>query len=88
MSRQDEPPVWRRPEIESPCVQICMIHPGAGICVGCYRTGEEIATWSRITAEERRALMAELPSRAERLRAPGARPSRRRRGAAADGAEP
>ncbi|MEM8752174.1 MAG: DUF1289 domain-containing protein [Pseudomonadota bacterium] len=55
--------VWRRDEIESPCVKICMIHPTAKICVGCHRTGDEIAAWSRMTPDERRGVMAELPDR-------------------------
>jgi predicted Fe-S protein YdhL (DUF1289 family) len=71
--------VWRREEIESPCVKTCVIHPGAGLCVGCLRTGDEIAGWSRMSPETRRAVMAELPSRQPRLTAAGARPSARRR---------
>jgi hypothetical protein len=54
---------WTRVEIESPCVRICMLHPETGLCVGCARTGDEIARWSRMGAEERRAVMAALPDR-------------------------
>lgn len=70
--------IWRRAEIESPCVNVCVLHPGAKICVGCHRTGEEIAAWSRLTPERRREIMAELPARAPLLRDPANRPSRRR----------
>lgn len=56
--------VWRRDEVESPCVRICLLHPQAGICIGCYRTAEEIAGWSTMTPEARRAVLAELPGRA------------------------
>lgn len=56
-------PVWRRGEIESPCVQVCMIHPTTGLCVGCRRTGDEIATWSRLDPAERRRIMDDLPQR-------------------------
>ncbi|OWU81660.1 DUF1289 domain-containing protein [Phaeobacter sp. 22II1-1F12B] len=62
-----KPPVWTRNEIESPCVQICVIHPAERICTGCYRTIEEIARWSRMEPEERRTIMQELPSRAPKL---------------------
>ena len=55
--------VWQRAEIESPCQKICVLHREARICIGCHRTGEEIARWSRMTAEERRQIMDELPSR-------------------------
>lgn len=57
-------PVWQRNEIESPCVKICVLHPEARLCLGCHRSGEEIARWSRYSPEERRRIMAELPARA------------------------
>ena len=60
--------VWKRAEIESPCVKVCVIHPEERICAGCYRTIEEIGGWSRMTPEERRRIMGELPDRASRLR--------------------
>lgn len=60
--------MWRRDEIESPCVQICVIHPEARICAGCHRTADEIAAWSRLSPDARRAIMAELPARGRLLR--------------------
>lgn len=60
--------VWKRQEIESPCIRVCVVHPTERICVGCYRSIEEIAGWSRMSPEDRRALMADLPARAPRLR--------------------
>ena len=60
--------IWKRDEIDSPCVKICAIHPQAQICVGCYRTLAEIAGWSGFTPEERQRLTADLPSRVARLR--------------------
>ncbi len=59
--------VWRRDEIESPCVKLCTIHVETRLCVGCLRSLDEIAGWSGFTAEHRRAVMAELPSRKARL---------------------
>ena len=60
--------VWKRPEIDSPCIKLCTVHPAERICIGCYRSIAEIAGWGRMTPEERRAIMADLPSRAPRLR--------------------
>ena len=60
--------VWKRQEVESPCIRVCVIHPVERICIGCYRSAEEIAGWSRMTPEERRRIMAELPARAPLLR--------------------
>ena len=59
--------IWARDEIESPCIKICVIHPEARLCVGCYRTIDEIGAWSRLTSEARAAVMYELPSRAPKL---------------------
>lgn len=59
--------VWKRAEVESPCVKICVVHPEAKICVGCRRTLAEIGAWSAMTPEARRAVMAELPGRAALL---------------------
>ncbi len=54
---------WQRDEPDSPCVKVCLLHPEAGLCIGCLRSGEEIARWPEMTPEERRALLAELPNR-------------------------
>lgn len=56
-------PVWTRNEIESPCVRICVVHPETRLCTGCARSIDEIGRWSRMSPEERRAIMAELPQR-------------------------
>jgi len=60
--------IWKRDEIESPCVKICVVHPGARICTGCYRSIDEIGTWSKMSHEERAAIMQELPDRAALLK--------------------
>ena len=59
--------LWKRDEIESPCVKLCVVHPEARICVGCYRSIDEISGWSNLSPEARRALMEELPTRARTL---------------------
>ncbi|WP_071798934.1 DUF1289 domain-containing protein [Natronohydrobacter thiooxidans] len=59
--------LWTRDEIESPCVKICVIHPESKLCAGCLRSLDEIADWSRMSAEARREIMAELPARAPQL---------------------
>ncbi len=56
--------IWKRDEIDSPCVKICVIHPLKKVCTGCYRSLDEIARWSQMSAEERAAVMADLPARA------------------------
>lgn len=60
-------PVWLRDEIESPCIQICVVHSAERICTGCYRSIDEISRWSRMNSDERASVMDELPTRASRL---------------------
>lgn len=55
--------VWKRSEIESPCVKVCVIHRASGLCIGCHRSGDEIARWSGMSANERRDIMQALPAR-------------------------
>jgi uncharacterized protein len=69
--------VWKRAEIESPCVKVCVIDPVSRLCLGCHRTIEEIAGWSAMTAEARSRLMAELPGRAPKPVRRGGRSGRR-----------
>lgn len=57
--------IWKRDEVESPCVKLCVIHPEARLCVGCYRSIDEITAWSKMAPEVRREVMAELPARAK-----------------------
>ncbi|MDK3072808.1 DUF1289 domain-containing protein [Sedimentitalea sp. JM2-8] len=68
--------VWKRDEIESPCVRVCVVHPVERICTGCLRSVDEITRWSRMTSEERARITAALPDRAPSL-------ARRRGGRAA-----
>ncbi|WP_400087729.1 DUF1289 domain-containing protein [Yoonia sp. R78084] len=59
--------IWSRAEIESPCIKICVIEPKSRLCTGCLRSIDEIGAWSRMTAEARSAIMAELPARASQI---------------------
>ena len=49
--------------IESPCVKVCAIDATTGWCLGCGRSMAEIASWSTLAPERRRAVMAELEKR-------------------------
>jgi predicted Fe-S protein YdhL (DUF1289 family) len=55
--------IWKRAEIESPCIKICVIEPKSRLCTGCLRSIDEIGAWSQMTSEARRAVMAELDTR-------------------------
>ena len=49
--------------IWSPCVKVCFVDPEAGLCVGCFRSLEELGQWTRYTDEERAAIGESLPER-------------------------
>jgi predicted Fe-S protein YdhL (DUF1289 family) len=49
--------------VASPCISVCKIDGASGLCVGCFRTLDEIAAWSILENDERRAVIAELPRR-------------------------
>jgi len=49
--------------ISSPCTKVCLIDEETGLCEGCGRTRAEIATWGRLSEDERRTIMAGLDAR-------------------------
>jgi predicted Fe-S protein YdhL (DUF1289 family) len=53
--------------LETPCINVCLLDETSGLCVGCGRSGDEITRWAEMTPTERRAIMAILPKRLERL---------------------
>jgi predicted Fe-S protein YdhL (DUF1289 family) len=53
--------------IPSPCTGICKMDDASGVCLGCGRTGDEIAEWSLASDERRSAIWALLPRRFDSL---------------------
>ena len=49
--------------IRSPCIRLCTLDPERRTCLGCGRTLDEIAAWTRYSEAEREAIMARLPER-------------------------
>ncbi|MCI3133405.1 DUF1289 domain-containing protein [Phenylobacterium aquaticum] len=54
--------------IKTPCIKVCVVDGESGLCMGCYRKLNEVAGWTKLTPEEREAVMAELPSRRSLIR--------------------
>ena len=51
----------------TPCIGVCVLRTD-GLCAGCFRTGDEIAAWSRLDDVQRLHLMDHvLPEREARL---------------------
>lgn len=51
----------------SPCIGICRIDESSGLCVGCARTSEEVATWRGASTTVLERIWAELPGRRAKL---------------------
>ena len=45
-------------DIETPCIQICKIINK--VCIGCFRTDQEISNWVIYTDEERTKIIKEI----------------------------
>lgn len=52
----------------SPCVSVCRMDPARGLCVGCCRTIDEIAGWSRMDDAARREVWRRIEQRAQEPR--------------------
>jgi uncharacterized protein len=50
----------------SPCINVCVLG-AAGYCIGCLRTGDEIARWRDMTAPEQWRLLDQLAQRRAQL---------------------
>jgi predicted Fe-S protein YdhL (DUF1289 family) len=53
-----------KPEVSTPCINICRMDEQNRFCIGCFRTLDELKRWSGMTEEERLAIMAQLDERA------------------------
>ena len=53
--------------VASPCIKVCIVDGESGLCLGCFRTLDEIAAWSALPEAEREAVMADLPGRRGRI---------------------
>ena len=50
-------------ELASPCINVCRMDAASGYCEGCRRSINEIAAWSTYSDEQKRAVLAQLPTR-------------------------
>ena len=49
--------------VPSPCTSVCRMSPHTGWCEGCHRTIAEIAAWSALDDDEKRAVWRPLVER-------------------------
>jgi predicted Fe-S protein YdhL (DUF1289 family) len=50
-------------DVRSPCINVCVIDPAAGYCLGCYRTLDEIAAWINLDSAQRLAVWDAIDER-------------------------
>ncbi|HYM48668.1 MAG TPA: DUF1289 domain-containing protein [Burkholderiaceae bacterium] len=51
--------------VPSPCISICRMDSNTGLCEGCLRTIDEIARWSQMNDDQKRAIWDQLSARRE-----------------------
>jgi uncharacterized protein len=49
--------------VPSPCINVCRMNAATGLCEGCLRTIEEIASWSKIDDTAKRAIWDVIETR-------------------------
>lgn len=40
-------------EVPSPCISVCQLDPTSRFCIGCLRTVDEIAGWSKFSCDQK-----------------------------------
>ena len=50
--------------VPSPCISVCRMDPHSGLCLGCYRTLDEIVAWGGSTEAQKRVVWKLVTHRA------------------------
>lgn len=45
--------------VPSPCLDLCKFDRKSDMCVGCFRTAQEIRQWKKLTDHKRREILAD-----------------------------
>lgn len=48
--------------VPSPCVDICALNDD-DVCIGCYRSGDEITTWGKMSNDEKKQTLQKVRER-------------------------
>lgn len=49
--------------VPSPCINVCRMDEGTGLCLGCFRTLDEIAAWAASSDSTRLEILAKVQKR-------------------------
>ncbi|WP_282604297.1 DUF1289 domain-containing protein [Pelagibius sp. Alg239-R121] len=52
--------------VPSPCISVCQLDDASGLCIGCHRNVDEIRDWPILSADEKRAVLAEIETRGQK----------------------
>ncbi len=52
--------------IVSPCIGVCTIDPRSKLCLGCLRSSEEIAFWSKIDNKKALEIIEDIKNRSHK----------------------
>jgi predicted Fe-S protein YdhL (DUF1289 family) len=45
--------------VKSPCIDVCTFDGKTGLCIGCFRTRDEIRGWKKMTGHRRHQILNE-----------------------------
>ena len=51
--------------VQSPCIDVCKLDDDKNLCIGCFRTVNEIRAWKDSSEEERMAIVMAAKKRSE-----------------------
>lgn len=49
--------------VPSPCISVCRMDEASGLCMGCWRTLDEIACWATLPDEAKREVWRHIEQR-------------------------
>jgi predicted Fe-S protein YdhL (DUF1289 family) len=61
------PGITVQTEVQSPCISVCRMSDNSGLCMGCFRTGDEIAGWSSAGDHGKRGIWKLIEQRMDGL---------------------
>jgi len=61
--------------VRSPCIEVCAFDGKTGLCIGCYRTRDEIRGWKKMTNHRRHQILNEKTRRQAKVARETPKPS-------------
>ena len=61
------PGITAQTEVQSPCISVCCMSDNSGLCLGCFRTRDEIAGWSSAGDDGKRGVWKLIEQRMDGL---------------------